>query len=306
MTLLPRIAARLFDTPLLVDPRKAAAILGALGGRLVPGATELDGITAATHVAFSNGRMGVVGDPLGSAFERSDKGSRLVPLVADGVGIIEVQGSLVHKGGWIGSYSGETSYQGIQAQVARARRDDRIKAVAFEIDSFGGEVDGAFATADMIAQLSAEKPTIAILTDSALSAGYLMASACRQIVAPSTGWAGSIGVISMHLDVSTMMEGQGAKVTLITSGAHKADGNPYEPLPDDVRAKWQTAVDQQRDLFAAYVGRGRGQRLTKADALKTEADVFSGREARSRGLIDAVGNPADAFASFLKQVNSRR
>jgi transposase len=64
----------------------------------------------------------------------------------------------------------------------------------FEVDSLGGELAGAFETADLIARLSAEKPTLAILTDHALSAGYLLASAARQIIMPEHGRAGSIGV----------------------------------------------------------------------------------------------------------------
>ena len=42
---------------------------------------------------------------------------------------------------------GETSYEGLQAQVLRAMRNPTIKGVVFEVDSFGGELAGAFETA---------------------------------------------------------------------------------------------------------------------------------------------------------------
>jgi signal peptide peptidase SppA len=190
----------------------------------------------------------------------------------------------------------------LQAQVARAGRDDSIKGVVFEVDSFGGEVAGAFETARVIGELSAQKPTLAILTDFALSAGYLMASAARQIVMPDTGAAGSIGVITMHADFSKQLENRGIKVTLISSGVHKTDGHPAAALADDVRENIQARVDRSRALFAATVAEFRGKRLDKKAAMSTEAQVFHGEDAVNAGLVDGIIDPQKAFSAFLSKV----
>jgi ClpP class serine protease len=178
-----------------------------------------------------------------------------------------------------------------------------VKGVVFEVDSYGGEVAGVFETARMIRELSAAKPTIAILTDFAYSAGYLLAAAARQIVLPETGGAGSIGVMTMHADFSKQLAAEGVKVTLIYSGSHKVDANPLNPLPEDVRARLQAGVDRGRDLFADAVGAFRGKRLTKAMALATEAQSYRGEEAVAAGLADAVIDPTRAFDAFVKRVN---
>jgi ClpP class serine protease len=157
----------------------------------------------------------------------------------------------------------------------------------------------------MIADLSAEKPTIAILTDYALSAGYLLASAARQIVMPETGWAGSIGVITLHADMSAALEKDGLRVTVLSSGAHKADGNPFAPLPAPVADKIRADLAATRDLFAETVARHRGPRLTKAAALATEAQVYTGPNAVAAGLADAVMRPSEAFAAFVDAVGTR-
>lgn len=304
--LMPHIASRLFGSLLMVEPGKLQAFLIGLGARIVDGGVGLDGVHAIDHVAFSRGRpsdvMGRVGDPLGRALETTGRGDRLLPRI-DNVGVIGVEGTLIHKGKFIGQDSGETSYEGLQAQIGRAARDPSIKGVVFEVDSFGGEVAGAFETARMIGELSQQKPTLAILTDFALSAGYLMASAARQIVMPETGAAGSIGVLTMHVDMSKKLEADGVKVTLISSGAHKVDGNPTEPLPDEVRTALQARVDRSRGLFAATVAGFRGQRLTKAAALATEAQVYHGEDAVAAGLVDGIIDPQRAFAAFIKSVN---
>lgn len=301
----PHLCGQLFEQPLMYDPRKAEVVLRALGPQLTGQAvTIVNSAGGVDHVAFANGRpsAGVIGDRLGRAFDRNG----YAPFdMVDGVAIIPIEGSLVQKGGWIGAPSGETSYQGLQTQIARAKRNADVKGVVVEVDSFGGMVNGVFETAAGLADLSKAKPTIAILTDYAYSAAYLLASQCRQIVAPTFGGAGSIGCVMLHADYSGALEQEGIKVTLIKSGANKVDGNPYEPLPAEQKARWQAQVDDVRDQFATVVGKGRGKRMTKAQALKTEAQAFTAAEAVDLGLIDAVGDGQEAFAAFVKAVNRR-
>jgi ClpP class serine protease len=94
-------------------------------------------------------------------------------------------------------------------------------------------------------------------------------------------------------------------VTLIHSGAHKVDGNPYAPLPDPVRARIQSEIDGIRTLFAQTVAAGRGRSLNAAAALATEAECYRGAEAVAAGLADEVSDPASAFAAFADVVNRR-
>lgn len=297
------VAQRLFNTPLMYDPRKAEAFLHGLGSRIAGDTIVLTNPEGAIdHVAGSNGRP--LAGKVGNRIERAYTRNNVLPFaVIDNVAIIEVEGSLVHKGGWVGNSSGETSYQGLQAQIAMARKSNQVRGVVFEYDSYGGEVNGSFETARDIALLSQEKPTISILTDWAYSAGYLLASQSRQIVMPRFGGAGSIGVIMIHADYSQALEEAGVKLTIIRSGSKKADGNPYEPLNMDLAAKWQAQADVMRAEFAGYVERGRRKRITKAKALATEAAVFDASEAVSMGLADAIGDPLEAFDAFVKEVN---
>lgn len=299
------VVGRLFNTPLLYDARKAETVAMALGPRLAGMPVQItNGNGGVDHVAFENGRpsAGKVGDRLGRAYDRIDR----APFdVIEGVAIIPIEGTLVHKGSYVGASSGETSYEGLQVQVSRALSRSDVRGVVFEVDSYGGEVAGAFETADLIHALSKAKPTIAILTDFAYSAGYLLASQARQIVMPEFGGAGSIGVITMHVDWSRNLANEGIDVTIFTSGEHKADGNPFEPIAADAATRIQTRIDAMRDKFAATVGRGRGSRLTKAKALKTEAQAYDAAEAVTLGLADGVGNTVSAFNAFIEEINRR-
>lgn len=306
MILRSEIAQRVFDAPLIIHEGKLVAAMNALGGRIVEGGIHFDGsVIEVDHTAFENGRpsLGKLGDRLGRAYDRAG----MVPYdVIDNIAVIGIEGTLVHKGQYVGASSGRTSYQGLQTQVVRAGKDPAVKGVVFEVDSFGGEAAGAFETADLIARLSAQKPTIAILTDFAFSGGYLLAAAARQIVAPPNGGAGSIGAVTMHADMSRRLANDGITVTVLAAGKHKAEANSFAPLADDAKARILSRLEGARQIFADAVGRYRGSRFTKDAALKTEADTYTGTDAMAIGMVDAVGSPSDAFDAFIAEINRKR
>ena len=201
-------------------------------------------------------------------------------------------------GAWIGQSSGLTSYEGIAAQLQAALADPAIRGIALDIDSFGGEVAGAFDLADRIRAALAQKPVHAFVADHALSAAYALASQADRIVLPRTGAVGSIGVVAMHSDMSGALDQKGIAVTLIHAGARKVDANPYQPLPEAVRARIAGEIEDLRQLFAETVAEGRGRRLDTLQALSTEAAVFRGEAAVFAGLADAVADPVTAFRAF--------
>ncbi len=298
-----QIAQRAFDTPLMIAPAKALAFLSGLGPRITGQEIRFDGMTVAEPdltAARQTARASLIGGDLVGAYR--DEAGAPFPII-DSVAVIAIAGTLVHRGAWIGQSSGLTSYEGLAAQIDAAVSDSAIRGIALEIDSFGGEVAGAFDLADRIRAARDAKPVHAFLAEHALSAGYALASQADRITLPRTGAAGSIGVITMHTDMSGMLAQKGVAVTLIHAGAQKADGNPYAALPDGVRDRLQAELDDLRILFAETVAAGRGAKLGRDDALSTEAAIFRGAAAVEAGLADAVADPRDAFRAFTESVN---
>jgi signal peptide peptidase SppA len=300
-----QIAQRAFNTPILVEPSKAMAFLSGLGPRITGRQLRMAGLEVSPEdVAHATlpARAGILTNGLAEQYQRDGQ----TPFeMADGIAVIEISGVLVHRGAWIGRSSGQTSYEGIAAQLAAAVADPSVRGIALEIDSFGGEVAGVFDLADAIRAARAIKPVWALIAEHAFSAGYALASQADRIILPRTGAVGSIGVVVMHADLSGQLSDAGVTVTLIHSGAHKVDGNPYAPLPDPVRKRIQAEIDSIRTLFAETVAAGRGRRLTAEAALATEADCYRGAEAVAAGLADEVSDPASALAAFADAVNGR-
>lgn len=292
MTNYPEISSRMFNTPLMLHPSKGEIIARAFGPRVL-------GHPDAVASIQGGEAMGLVGESIRDARDGwGDDVYKGPSMVSPGIALIEIEGSLVNKGKWIGKSSGLTSYEAIGVQVSDCLADKDIKAVIFEVDSFGGEVTGAFDIAERIFELSKAKPTIAVLTDHACSAGYLLASAARQIVIPSTGICGSIGVISMHVDMSGWLAKNGLNVTILKAGERKADLNPYEAIPEDVLKSELAELEELRREFAGTVARYRDGRLSLQSALATEAGVYRGQKAVDAGLADAVARPSQVLAAF--------
>jgi signal peptide peptidase SppA len=293
-----QIAQRAFDTPLMVDPAKALAFLSGLGPRITGQEITFQGLEVAPeHQAATSlpARASLFGNDLARRHQRD--GSQPFSIV-DGIAVVEIAGTLVHRGAWIGQSSGLTSYEGIAAQLQAALADPGVRGIALDIDSFGGEVAGAFDLADRIRAARTQKPVHAFVAEHALSAGYVLASQADRIILPRTGAVGSIGVVALHTDMSGALDQKGIAVTLIHAGAHKVDANPYQPLPEAVHDQMQRELEVVRFLFAETVTAGRGDRLTRTAALATEAAVFRGADAIAAGLADDLGDPVTAFRAF--------
>lgn len=215
---------------------------------------------------------------------------------SDGTAIIPVHGTLINRyGGYYYGYA--TGYQYIRRQRALAMSDPDVQRIIYDVNSPGGEAAGCFELSDESFEMRGEKPTLAVVDSNCYSAAYAFASSADKISVTPTGGAGSIGVISMHTDLSKLLEDYGVKITLITAGEHKADGNPFEKLSPEVKASIQKDVDDFRAEFVALVARNRG--LDPKVVSDTEARCYSAKDALELNLIDAVETPTKAVAAFI-------
>ncbi|MBX4899492.1 S49 family peptidase [Rhizobium bangladeshense] len=217
--------------------------------------------------------------------------------------MIPVKGVLLFGVGYaIGDYA--TGYVYISKALERGLADPQVKGIAFIIDSPGGHVAGNFDLADKIFAARGKKPIHAFAAENAYSAAYSIASACKTVTVARTGGVGSIGVVTVHLDVSKAIDGAGLKVTLIHYGKHKVDGNAYESLSAGAKARIQARIDGLGELFVSTVARNRAM---DAQAVRdTEALTFGAEEAVSLGLADRVGVLDDAITNFQNYLSGSK
>ena len=288
----PHLAARLFNTPLLIHPQKLDAIIAGLGERLLGAGVELPAELAQAQALpahmFSTRQ----------ATARGDTGYG----ITDGVAVISASGALVHRSRMDGASSYLLGYNELALQLEDAMANPDVHAVMQVMDTPGGEVSGAFEYSDRIHALRGKKPMWAIADSLAASAGYLGGSAFDHLAISATGYVGSIGVVMRHLDLSRKLANDGVKVTHIFAGDHKIDGNPCEPLPASVRADLQAEIDSLYTVFVDAVVRNRG--LNAQAVRNTQANSYRGQAAVSLGLADRVST-TDQLLSELAALRAR-
>lgn len=302
---LARVVQRLFNQPLALHPSYAAMIVAGLHSRL-----------GVDMLRMESGAVRYFDEEVlpASADERRLDRAAMELLAEDGraqaevrvqerqrrnamfdedenVALIPVEGTLTKSWGLEPS-SGITGYDGIEAKLVAAQRDSQIRGIWMPYDSGGGDVAGLFPLMDLISKMSVRnggrKPIYAMISDYAYSAAYALAAAADKVLIPETGGAGSVGVITMHADLSEAYKQRGINVTVIRAGERKAKPNSMEPIEQTDLDRIQGQIDRIRDMFADRVARDRG--IPKSRVLKTEAVDYMGEDAKAIGFVDKVAN----------------
>ncbi|EOC4222270.1 S49 family peptidase [Escherichia coli] len=280
---LPHIASMAFNEPLMLEPAYARVFFCALAGQL--------GISRLTD-AVSGDSLTAGEAPAALALSVDDDGPRQARSyqVMNGIAVLPVSGTLVSRTRALQPYSGMTGYNGIIARLQQAASDPMVDGILLDMDTPGGMVAGAFDCADIIARVRDIKPVWALANDMNCSAGQLLASAASRRLVTQTARTGSIGVMMAHSNYGAALEKQGVEITLIYSGSHKVDGNPYSHLPDDVRETLQSRMDATRRMFA--------QKVSAYTGLSVQAvlDIGAGIENTPDGMQSQVLLAADRIA----------
>ena len=134
-----------------------------------------------------------------------------------------------------------------------------MKSLIPDLDTPGGEANGAFEAAQAVRDVAARKPVIAIANGMAASAGYALASGATRIIAAPSAISGSIGVALLHLDFSRQLDHEGVTPTLIFEGRAKWTATLSTPLTGDLEATLREEVHRYYELFVETVAAGRGR-----------------------------------------------
>lgn len=250
--------------------------------------TQVDKLLRNTEISLVNFRYS---DPL-----RDDKP---YPF-AEGLAYIPIHGMLINRFNYFwDEYA--TGYQFITGLLNKALADDDVKGIVFDVNSGGGMVEGCFETSELIRNSRSIKPSMA-LVNYGCSAAYALASGASKVVMLPSSQAGSIGALARHTEYSKMLEQDGIKVTYIHSGKHKVDGNPTEPLSDDVKGRIQASIDGARAKFVTLVSTNMG--IDEDEVYATEALVYDAEDAVAKGLAHGIMTEDKAIASFLESIEN--
>lgn len=213
------------------------------------------------------------------------------------VAVLPLVGVLVprDRSSWFGTMPGMAAFR---TRLSAAVNDPNIGSIIIEIDSPGGTVAGTAETAAAVRAAAAAKPTVAVVNTLAASAAYYIASQASEIVLAPDSEVGSIGVMTVHTDMTKAYEMAGIKPTLISAGRMKGALLGISPLDEDARANVQSRIDEAMDSFVGAVASGRRVSAETVREKFGEGAIVTMATALSVGMADRVATLEQVIAEL--------
>ncbi|MGH8086319.1 MAG: signal peptide peptidase SppA [Lysobacter sp.] len=196
-----------------------------------------------------------------------------------------------------GTIGGEST----SALLRQARDEDKIKAVVLRVDSPGGEV---FASEqirrEVVALQQAGKPVVVSMGDLAASGGYWISMNADRIYADPSTITGSIGIFGMFPTIPRALDKVGINTDGVGTTALAGAFNITRELDPQVGQIIQSVIEKGYRDFIGKVAEAREQPVAKIDEV-ARGRVWSGAQAKARGLVDELGGLKVAIADAAER-----
>lgn len=212
-----------------------------------------------------------------------------VPSTRNGaVAILPLYGVISQRMDMFSASSGGTSTERFGQAFQQAVDDPAVAAIVLDVDSPGGSAFGVEELARQIHDARGSKPIVAVVNSLCASAAYWLASQADETVTTPGGLTGSIGVYTVHEDLSKAAEMAGVKTTYVSAGKYKVETQPFQPLSEEARAGMQNMVDDCYSMFLSAVARGRGVPVDEVRNGYGQGRVLPAKQAQRAGLVDRI------------------
>lgn len=190
-----------------------------------------------------------------------------------------------------GTTAGE---QTLVATLRQLESIDDLAALVLHVDSGGGSALASELIGRQIEQFAAHKPVVIYMGNVAASGGYYVAAPARHIMSQTLTTTGSIGVITAKFSTAGLYEHLSVERVSLERGEHAGLYRDSDPMTGDERAIFQRTIHETYGRFVDVVARGRQLAPEAVDAVGG-GRVWTGRQARERGLVDSHGDFLDAI-----------
>jgi protease-4 len=184
------------------------------------------------------------------------------------------------------------------AQLVRAaREDDSVKAIVLRVDSPGGDANASELIRRELAQArEAKKPVIISMGDVAASGGYWISMDSDEIWAQPNTITGSIGIFGLFVTIPDTLGKLGIHTDGIGTTPLAGTLDIRRPLSPQLEAILNSVIRRGYNEFIGKVAKARGKTPEQIDAI-AQGRVWSGAQAKERGLVDKLGGLDDAIAA---------
>ncbi|MGH1339949.1 MAG: signal peptide peptidase SppA [Nannocystales bacterium] len=189
----------------------------------------------------------------------------------------------------------------IAKTLRTVRADNACKGIVLRVDSPGGSALASdiiwrevARTQEAFEAAPKDSPPIVVsMSNVAASGGYYVAMGTDTVFVDPMTITGSIGVITIHFDLSGLLEKLGISVSTFKQGNNPGMGSLYRPYTDAQRKKVEDSIGRVYDLFTSRVAEARGMTQDKVNELG-RGHVYGGKAAIELKLADREGGLEDA------------
>ncbi len=212
------------------------------------------------------------------------------------VGILTATGDIVYGKGGVGQIGSDI----LLAQIEKARKDKKIKAVVLRINSGGGSAFASELIRQGLLQLQQEgKPVVISMGAMAASGGYWLSADADHIVAAPATLTGSIGIFGAVPTFEQALARIGVHGDGLNVGGKNLPANLATGMEPEDSAALQMDVDYGYRRFLEIVAQGRKKSVAEVAGI-AEGRVWDGVTAQELGLVDSLGGLAEAVAVAAK------
>ncbi len=215
------------------------------------------------------------------------------------IAVLYIVGTIVSgRSGFDGVNGSVVGSDTIVEQIRKVRDDSSIRAIVVRIDSPGGSSvasDVIWRELKITRDDDPDRPLVTSMGDLAASGGYYVAMPSETIVAQPGTLTGSIGIFGGKIVIGGTLGKAGVTTEAITSGANADIYSPFAPFTPTQREKLETFME---GFYQNFIGKVADSRKSTPEEIHKVAQgrVWTGRQALSHGLVDALGGLDTAVA----------
>jgi protease-4 len=276
------------ELPALVEAANGNLAKVTLDAKLVDGLKTRDEIR---KMMMERGEK----DALGKSFRQvsyDDYLARVHPkVIGDAVGVVMAVGDISDGVAPAGSIGGQSTSN----LIRMAREDDSIKAIVLRVNSPGGSAFGSeLIRRELELTRAAGKPVVVSMGDLAASGGYWISMASDEVIAEPNTITGSIGVFALVPRADKVIDKLGIHTAGVTTTWLADAANPLRPLDPRFGQIIQGSINH---IYSEFTTKAAAARNTTPEKINEVAQgrVWTGLQAKERGLVDRVGTYGDAL-----------
>jgi protease IV len=191
-----------------------------------------------------------------------------------------------------GSFGGEQTIGSdtVVRAINEARENRSVKAIVLRVDSPGGSIYPSDLIWRAVEEAKKKKPVVISMSDLAASGGYYVSMGANRIVAQPLTLTGSIGVFAYKPVMKGFYDWVGVSTEYVTRGKNAGLFRETEPFTADERKTFEGLINHYYwDEFLPKVAEGRKLQGVEAAHELAQGRVWTGAQAKERGLVDEFG-----------------